>query len=508
MAAAYIPLVSEGEPSTPSETEHMPYSDIDLEKTSDEPLPRWYQQIPRWKMDMSSTLNVTPKWEKVPDAKTFGWIVLGYIVAALPRFLQPGGMSVKKQLHPTAYLDALRGWAALFVYRYHCFQNKTWILEQPVFHAILNGRAMVDIFFVISGYVLSYRLLKMMRNQQPSMLRALASSSFRRWFRLYASCGVASLITAYMSYLGWCQPAHRKPTIWLQLWDWLWDFIGSSNPMGDIKGWWYGGVFRTHYLDQMWTIPVEFRGSMILFWFCAAAAYLSLRGRRIFACVVIGLCYWWGVVYGALFIFGMLIADYSFDRHPERYQRNAVRLPQQQSADGSSEKPTQPTQSIPAKIGWCLVTIVALFILGQPANGQWEGFWLWPTLAKVVPFWYPVELAEHFWLSIGSTLLVLALDNCRMLQIPFELGFSQYLGDLSFGIYAMHNTINWALYQAIVQPWCYQHFGDGYWSGLPGILFTTVVVLWAADYFTRIDNKVVWFGKWMEERTFIKWEEQ
>lgn len=504
--ASYIPLVSEGGPSSPTEQDHLPYSDIELEKTSDEPLPRWYQQIPRFdssRWDMSSRFNVAPKWDKIPDAKTFGWLLLSYFLAALPKFLQPGGLSVKKELHPTAYLDALRGWAALFVYRYHCFANKTWLLEQPVIRVVLNGRAMVDIFFVISGYVLSYRLLKMMRNQQPSMLRALASSTFRRWFRLYASCGVASLITAYMSYLGWCQPAHRKPTIWLQLWDWLWDFIGSSNPLGDIKGWWYGGVFRTHYLDQMWTIPVEFRGSMILFWFCAAAAYMSLRGRRTFAGVVILLCYWWGVVYGALFIFGMLIANVSFDRHPERMSR--IKLPQQQQ-DGESEKQSK-RQSIPAKIGWVCLTIVACFILGQPPDGHWEAAWGWSFLSHAVPFWYPVELAEHFWLSIGSSLLVFCLDNCRMLQIPFELGFSQYLGELSFGIYAMHNTINWALYMAIVQPWCYAHFGDGYWSGLPGILFTTVVVLWAADYFTRIDNRVVWFAKWMEERTFIKWEE-
>ncbi|EXJ81691.1 hypothetical protein A1O1_07756 [Capronia coronata CBS 617.96] len=508
--ASYIPLVSEGGPSSPVEhdPEHIPYADIDLEKRPDEDLPRWYQRLPRWKTasrwDMSSAFyRSRPKWEDIPDAKTFFWLFLSYIIAALPRFLQPGGLKIKKELHPTAYLDALRGWAALSVFRYHCFANKTWLLEQPVIRMVLNGRAMVDIFFVISGYVLSYRLLKMMRNQQPAMLRALASSTFRRWFRLYASCGVASFVTAYMTYLGWCLPGHRKPTIWLQLHDWMWDFIGSSNPLGDIKGWWYPGVFRTHYLDQMWTIPVEFRGSMLLFWFCAAAAFLSMRGRRTFAMVVIGLCYWWGIVYGALFIFGMLIADVSFDRHPERLQR--IKLPQQQQeGDGLEPKPRR--QSIPAKIGWVLLTIVACFILGQPPDGHWEYAWAWPTLSHAVPYWYPIELGEHFWLSIGSTLLVFCLDNCRMLQIPFELSFSQYLGDLSFGIYAMHNTILWVLYMPIVQPWCYRHFGDGYWSGLPGMLFTAIVVLWAADYFTRIDSWVVWFAKWLEDKTFIKWE--
>jgi hypothetical protein len=99
------------------------------------------------------------------------------------------------------------------------------------------------------------------------------------------------------------------------------------------------------------------------------------------------------------------------------------------------------------------------------------------------------------------------VDNCRPLQIPFEWGFSQYLGDISFGVYAMHNTINWVLYIPIVQPWCLQHFGDGYWSGAPGELFTSLVIIWAADYFTRIDEWVVWTGKWLESKTFITWDE-
>lgn len=43
----------------------------------------------------------------------------------------------------------------------------------------LNGRAMVGIFFVISGYVLRYRMLTVIRNCQIGLLRVLASSTFR-----------------------------------------------------------------------------------------------------------------------------------------------------------------------------------------------------------------------------------------------------------------------------------------------------------------------------------------
>ncbi|KEF56358.1 uncharacterized protein A1O9_07939 [Exophiala aquamarina CBS 119918] len=487
------------------EDDDIELKEIDLSRLPEESRPKWYQ-LPQLRVrqnwDISSRLDLAKRWDSVPDVKTLARLVLSYAVTILPRYMQPGGLKVKKELHPTAYLDAVRGWAALAVFRYHGIANKTWLLEQPVFRMVLNGRAMVDVFFVISGYVLTYRMLKLIRNRQNGLLRALASSTFRRWWRLYVSTGIATLITAIWTYWGWCQPQYRQPTLWLQLIDWAWDWGASSNPFGDIRGWWYATVFRTKYLDQMWTIPVEFRGSLVVFWFCAASAYLSTRGRRIFCLVAIALCYYWGAIYAALFLLGEMIADYSFDRHPERLQR--IRLPTPQESEGCLTP--ERRQSIPSKICYTVLLIIAMFLLGQPSDGYWAiGPFPWPYLSKAIPWYYNVELGEHFWLSWGSVLFIFALDNCRMLQIPFEWRFSQYLGDLSFGIYAMHNSLLWVLYTPIVEPWRASHLGDGYWSGLPGIVFTTLVLLWLADYFTRIDQIVVRVGRWLETMAFIEW---
>ncbi len=54
---------------------------------------------------------------------------------------------------------------------------------------------MVALFFVISGYALGYRLLILTRQGDTErLLNALASSTFRRYFRLYLSSVVACMI--------------------------------------------------------------------------------------------------------------------------------------------------------------------------------------------------------------------------------------------------------------------------------------------------------------------------
>lgn len=57
---------------------------------------------------------------------------------------------------------------------------------------------MVAIFFVISGYVLSYRSLKLASEGKPiQLLDSLASSVFRRWLRLHLPV-IASTFIAFI----------------------------------------------------------------------------------------------------------------------------------------------------------------------------------------------------------------------------------------------------------------------------------------------------------------------
>jgi peptidoglycan/LPS O-acetylase OafA/YrhL len=417
----------------------------------------------------------------------------------------------KKEPHPTAYLDALRGYAALIVFFYHSFPIPSlWVFQNIFFFRVLfrGGPGMVAIFFVISGYVLSYRMLVMIHNREPAkLLDCIASSTFRRWFRLYGSTGVATFIAMASTQLGWFRPhgAKRKNTLHEQLWDWFNDWLYSSDPFAHLQGWIRGSAFGSRYLYQMWTIPVEFRGSMVVFLFCAASCKLSIRSRWAALWMVVLLSYYWRAVYVAEFLAGTFIADLSLLRHPERVGKL---LPQAET--GTGEKQPSPRwwrgHALASKLGCILMLTVGVFLLSQPDDPDTnpEIPYPWPYLLQFVPSWYG-EAMYTFWTSIGAVLFILALDNYPALQVPFNWTFSQYLGDLSFGIYCMHILVLEGLFLPILNPWRERSLGQGYVACFVVEVFATACVLFMADHFTRADKMVVRLGRWLQRRTFQKW---
>ena len=90
----------------------------------------------------------------------------------------------QEKLHNTAYLDGMRGLAAFAVFLCHLSYGtwdtghvygagepgeksaNTYLLQLPIIRLFYSGPPMVAIFFVISGYALSYKPLKQMRNRK------------------------------------------------------------------------------------------------------------------------------------------------------------------------------------------------------------------------------------------------------------------------------------------------------------------------------------------------------
>ncbi|KAK5061477.1 hypothetical protein LTR84_008021 [Exophiala bonariae] len=428
-----------------------------------------------------------------------------YIKVALPRFMRPKALRYHPdRVQSTAYLDALRGYAACAVVMFHMHgYPEGGIMYQPILRLYSAGPAMVNLFFVISGYVLSLRMLKLMRAQQSGqLLDCLASSMFRRYLRLYVPTALATFLTMIMIHLGWCKKALLLPTWSQQFWDWLMDVGYSSNPFEAVAGWYTLDGYRTKFLDQMWTIPVEFRGSIILFAFCTATCKLSTRARIWTSLAIITFSYYWEVIYVAAFISGMLIADVSLSWNPSRQLQ--TRLPQQHGG-GLSWGHRHHGLAIAQQCGPICVFITGLVLLSQPPDLGIEGPFPFQYLIYGIPPHYS-DGAEHFWLSIGAIMTIAGIEYSPILQRPLTSGISLYVGELSFGIYAVHNTLLWVLYYELMAPWKKLHYPDSQWIYIPITVVMALVIFWAADYFARVDKKIVAFGKWLQHESFVEWE--
>jgi hypothetical protein len=140
----------------------------------------------------------------------------------IPSFLRKSNVGNQRRLSPTAYLDGMRGLAALFVflchYSYTCFVitvgygygnpgENTSILQLPIIRLLYSGPPMVCVFFIISGYALSLKPLKQIRARQwDNFLTTMSSSLFRRGLRLFIPTFSSCLLVFVMLRLGWYEP--------------------------------------------------------------------------------------------------------------------------------------------------------------------------------------------------------------------------------------------------------------------------------------------------------------
>ena len=346
-------------------------------------------------------------------------------------------------------------------------------------------------------------MIKLMRTQQSEPLfQAIISSVFRRFGRLFGSAAIASFIQMNLVAFGWSSPErlklNQKSSYLAQLWDWLMDFVRYSNIFAaNVQTYWDNRSLNNKYIPPLWTIPVEYRGSIIVFAFGITSCKLSTRNRMLLCSSLVVLCYIWTIVYVALFLGGFLLADLSFTRSPERLYPLAT-LPQR-------------TQTAKPKMSWqkkvlfsviCAFSVLLVSLPLRPLHLAWQP---WPLLESMIPSQYksPTPLHQHFWTGIGGMLLVYSLDCYPTLQIPLRWNFSRYLGEVSFGLYVMHFPIVWLFNDRMLSPIRVAYFGNAFWPKIPVVIVVYGLVLWAADLFTRLDNKVVASSKWLQDRFFV-----
>jgi peptidoglycan/LPS O-acetylase OafA/YrhL len=448
------------------------------------------------------------------------------ILSALaPSFLQPPQEGTPKpRLHPTSYLDGLRGVAAFIVwihhvtniyfpiltYGYNSGPNTTHFFQLPFLRIIYSGRGMVTVFFVISGYVLSYKSLKQIRKKEfAQLLDTLASAAFRRWLRLFLPLALATFLCMLVFWLGWYIESPTMPKLQAsfagQLWDWWQHFIWLSNPTMSIGG---NDVYYEPYGSQLWTIPREMRGSLAIYLTLLGVAKTGQAVRLTIFSGLIWYYFWIGQWDLGLFLSGMILAD--------------VQLMTEEPAWGTAM--FSLSRFVP---GWALrhklklqhgttilMTLVAIHFLCFPdeAANKTPGY---GYLHAYTPAAYRnVNLTQRYWLCIGAILLVTAIcfspavgffNPTPLLQKPFLIYFSQYLANISYALYVTHMLILSTVGIRIFNFWKGKTQTEFVFGCIEGILVDFFLCFWLADLFWRgVDAKSVQVAKWVAEKCFVK----
>lgn len=438
--------------------------------------------------------------------------------------------------------DGLRGIACLCVVLHHSSllwfswdihtgwrpNEVSWlahVIKLPIIRLLIAGPPQVAIFFVVSGYAISYKALKLARQMKFAEVGyTLFSSVFRRHTRLYMPAAFVTLCSALMTQLDsqWfgadgltaVAVPTRVPPHALNLMDqlnhWGGVQIQFTRPIlreltnGDVAN-----IVDNAYDPNLWTLPLEFSSSLVVFMFLIAFTRLHNRVRML-AAAGISIYLQWYFVSWVVFLFmgGMFICDLHFEieelfsgTNNDSGHDDVTILPmwarvRRGFSSRIVEKITRAR--VVGRILGLAAFIGALFLLSTPE--VWLGArdtYGYATLTS----WVPPRFGDAFLVPVGAVLLVLVLDHAAFLQILFTNSFSQYMGKISFSLYLIHGPMLWSLGLKL------GHFGlsltgqennEEYALGIliAACLWWPVVIYLADLTSTHIDENCVRFSKW------------
>ncbi|KAF6226855.1 hypothetical protein HO133_008296 [Letharia lupina] len=440
-----------------------------------------------------------------------------------PHFYKPS------RIHSTSYLDGLRGIASFIVFVHH-FTN--WVnpylayygvdnekrpsslVQLPFVRVIYSGRPMVHVFFVISGFVLSRKPLRLARAHKFDELhKTLSSSVFRRSIRLYLPAAFSTFFVLLLIRAGWA----RQPVdggFLAQVGDW-------TSAMFDMtKPWQWDVIQNLRYDMHTWTLPVEMSMSMLLFVTITGLSRCKVPIRLGMMIMIMLYCFQSGRWAAVEFLGGAWIAE--VDLIQEERATNAGNLQSTapvEHLDGDQLNPTElPKAATWSGLCWTLLwwlqLAIALWICGWPNHDVEKAPGL-AWLVKHAPEPYFSLGEEHYtdwratpWYILASLQIVFACQQLPPLQRFLTTGPIQYLASISFALYLMHGPLFDSIGGKIMTPILHSVTSmdeAGVWElffvWIAGLFALGIPCLWAADLFWRfIDRPCVDFARWVESK--------
>lgn len=419
--------------------------------------------------------------------------------------------------------------------------RRPWLVQffmLPIIRLLISGPPQVAIFFVVSGYAISHKPLKLMRQGRFSEASAtLCSSIFRRHSRLFIPAAIVSFCCAVATQMneswfpGYAEgqpgavfpalPPPHFPTFGGQMMHWAnSQAIFTSPLLSGIATAKNANVPDNEYNHPMWTLPVEFAGSMFVFAFLVAFTRIHSRVRLGFA-LFVGCYLYWLLTCWSIFLFmgGMFICDLHFEieeflsRRSQNSSGDVLPLWARSQQDRFSKITswlTRPRGAAFLLRRACAIAafIFALMVLSVPAFNAGAKF---STGYVTIASWAPARFKDQFLVPVGAILTILVLDLAPFLQVLFTNRFSQYLGRISFSLYLIHGPLMWSLGLRLTNYFVSVTGGVTGGGFLVSILLTSAVwcpiAVYIADLTTTfVDQPVLRFTRWAYEKLSRKEE--
>ncbi|GIP34511.1 acyltransferase [Paenibacillus sp. J2TS4] len=312
------------------------------------------------------------------------------------------------------YLDGVRGAAALAVVIAHylqvfvpaVFENRpelshfAWdrgVPKTPL-NLLFNGNFAVCLFFVLSGYVLSY---KFFRTRDRRMVLA---SFFKRYFRL-AVPALASVLLAYLVMMnGWGYYADVRGLTMATMPD---PYTVTPGIPELLKQGLYHTFFTygMAYNPVLWTMTYELFGSFIVFGVLLAAGTSRLRYPVYLAGIL-----WFHDSYYLGFWLGLLLSDLENFRAGSRVR-------------------------IHSKTALACLAAAGIYLGSYPYVDPAGTVYGWLPLGKAL---FTNAIAYR---TIGAFLLLTVMLSSRLGQRIFASRPLEYLGRVSFSLYLVHFAV-------------------------------------------------------------------
>ncbi len=375
-----------------------------------------------------------------------------------------------------AYLDGIRGIAAIMVFFYHyllAFFPALFILKPEYCHTQSNielviassplsifysGGFAVCIFFVLSGYVLSHKFFL------KGDYEYLASASIKRYFRLSIPIVVSVLISlVILTFNGYSNIDvaydYTECKFWLaNLWD-VKPSLFEALKEGIFTSLFVGKGMK--YNEVLWTMNIEFMGSLLVFTILALIGKIK---RRFFLYAVLILIFYKGFM--VAFIMGVALADYY--TFPKRKYLNRYLL---------------------------LALLIPMIYLGSYQRLEGDNLWRPVNFLSGINSIYPYLIATF--------ILMIFILNIAQIKNALSHKIFNFFGKISFSLYLLHVLILGSLSCALFRIF-YKEMDMSYIVSFFLMFIISFVVTLVLSYimYVFIDSNAIKFSNYFYRRFF------